>query len=48
MTHKKKVHTISTKESKFLLSRPIVFYVILQTVGVYGNGDEIVDWIQMA
>jgi len=48
MTHKMKVHTISKKESKIFVSRSTIFHVILQTDEVYGNGDEIVDWIQMA
>jgi len=47
MTQKKKERARSKKESK-IVSRSIIFYVILQITGIYGNGDEIVDWIQMA
>jgi hypothetical protein len=48
MTQKKKVHAISKKENKILVSRPIIFHVVLQIEGIYGNGDEIMNWIQMA
>jgi len=46
MTQNKKEYARSKKESK-IVSRSIIFHVILQIAGTYGNGDEIVDWIQM-
>ena len=46
-TQKKKLHARSKKESKILVLRSIIFRVILQMDRIYGNGDEIVDWIQM-
>jgi hypothetical protein len=47
MTQKKKERARPKKESK-IVSRSIIFHVILQIAGIYGNGDGIVDWIQMA
>jgi hypothetical protein len=43
-----RVEASSKNESKILVSRSIIFHVILQIDGIYGNGDEIVDWIEMA
>jgi hypothetical protein len=48
MTQKKKVNAIFKKENKILVSRPIIFNIVLQIEGIYGNGDEIMNCIQMA
>jgi hypothetical protein len=47
MAQKTKVHTRCKKESN-IVSRSIIFHLILQIDAINGNWDEIVDWIQMA